>query len=528
MKLRYHLLYRNNAVALTGSLVGETLVRFTCLNQSAFQDKECLEVSTEICIEVGGCLIAVMVTMTDASRKFSVSNKASTESFFICRGHCIYSAHMPIDLLTAPITINMRIFIVSFVIVSFVIAPLVGCVLWWRHASRARTIPMVQNKFSTPKACREILACNRYASGERNTIPAVESRAGPNQRLVKAFNIDNAFTTKDDQYRKSFHREAKAKMSSLEEVDWKRIAGKAEALIHHGLGGKQCCLDSLVRSTSLKITLHTMFKLDPMEMKDEVVEEITSSINDLWVESKKPGEPSVPLKHKLTQALAELFPGAEFSGKESPLNFILPAYETLWRVVLSGFIEVIFREGALPGWKYELVRFIEEPTIDKLKSASHDTSVSVESITNEALRLFPSTKSVYREFRMDTKETTDIVIADIEKCHRIRSIWGDDANKFDPSRWKNLEAQTKEAKAAKEAFMPFGYREFTCPAKSVYGPMIIAVLVAALAKNITTEKWTLELYRAGSEVGHGLMGDEDLIADRKTYEKIIIREKETD
>ena len=321
---------------------------------------------------------------------------------------------MPIAVLTAPLSssnliiIKMRIFIVAFAI-----ALLVAYVLWNPHARRARTIPMLQNKCSNPKACREILACDGYASGDRNAIPAVESRAGPNQRLVKAFNIDNAFTTKDDEDRKLFASKARAKLSAVKEADWKRIAGHAEALIHHGLRGKQYRLDSLVRSTSLKITLHTMFKLDPMEMKDETIEEITSSINDLWVESKNSGEPSAPMKNKLRQALTGLFPGAEFSGKENPLNFILPAYETLWRVVLSGFIEVTFREVALPGWKYELVRFIEEPTIDKLKSASTDTSVSVKSITNEALRLFPSTKSIYREFRMDTKKTTDIVIADI-------------------------------------------------------------------------------------------------------------------
>ena len=427
---------------------------------------------------------------------------------------------MPIELLTASPTAKMRTTIISFAIGS-----LVAYIFWKLHARRGRTIPTVQNKFSNPKACREILACSGYASGERNTVPAVESRAGPNQRLVKAFNIDNAFTTKDDQYRKSFTSKAASKMSALTEEDWKRIADHAEAFVLRGLGGKQCCLDSFVRSLSLKITLHTLFQLDPMMMEDETIEEITTSINDLWVESKKSVEPSAPMKNKLKRALAQFFPDGEFSGQENPLNFILPAYETLWRVVLSCFIEVVFREGALPNWQLELVRFLEKPTKDKLKSTSDDTSISVEFIVNEALRLYPSTKSVYRDFRMGTKKTTDVIIADIEKCHRIPSIWGANADKFDPSRWKNLEAQTKESKEAKEAFMPFGYGKFICPAKPVYGPMIIAVLVAALAKNITAEQWTLELYRAGSKAWQELMGSEALIADRKSYERIMIRNK---
>ena len=429
---------------------------------------------------------------------------------------------MPIELLTAslnssaPISTKMRT-----IIVSFAIAPLVAYVFWKFRARRARNISTVQYKFSDPKACMQILECTGYASGDRNTINAVESRANPNQRLVRAFDIDNAFTTKDDEYRKSFTRKARAKLSALKEADWKRIAGHADALLQYSLGREQCCLDSLVRSMSLKITLHTLFKLDPMDMDDESIEEITSSINELWVESKMSVQPSAPTKKKLRQALARFFPNAEFSGQENPLNFILPAYETLWRVVLSCFIEVIFREGALPDWKLELVRFLEDPTRDKLKSASCDTSVPVESIINEALRLYPSTKSVYREFRIETKRTTDIVIADIEKCHRTPSIWGANADKFDPSRWKNLKA------VAEEAFMPFGYSKFTCPAKRVYGPTMVAVLVAALAKHITAEKWTLELYRAGSEAGHKLRGNETLIADRKTYETIIIRNKET-
>ena len=158
-------------------------------------------------------------------------------------------------------------------------------------------------------------------------------------------------------------------------------------------------------------------------MDDKSIEEITSSINDLWVESKKSVGPSAPMKKKLRQALARFLPNAEFSGQRNPLNFILPAYETLWRVVLSCFVEVAFREGALPEWKLELVGFLEDPTKGKLHSASCDSSVSVAFIVNEALRLYPSTKSVYREFRMETMKTTELVFADIEKRHRIPSIW---------------------------------------------------------------------------------------------------------
>ena len=75
--------------------------------------------------------------------------------------------------------------------------------------------------------------------------------------------------------------------------------------------------------------------------------------------------------------------------------------------------------------------------------------------------------------------------------------------------------------------MPCGNAEITCPAKRVYGPMTIAVLVVALVEHVTAEKWTFELYRAGSETGHELRRNEALIADRKTYEKMIYNKKTT-
>ena len=70
--------------------------------------------------------------------------------------------------------------------------------------------------------------------------------------------------------------------------------------------------------------------------------------------------------------------------------------------------------------------------------------------------------------------------------------------------------------------MTFGAGGFVCPAKPKYGPFMIAILVAALATNISPEKWTLKLYRDGSEVGRELGDGEALVSDRKTYDKMEI------
>ena len=125
------------------------------------------------------------------------------------------------------------------------------------------------------------------------------------------------FTTKNDEYRKLFTDEARVKLAALKEADWKRIAGYANAILQYGLMEKQCCLDSLIRSMSLKITLHTLFTLDPMDMDDKFIGDITSSINDLWVEFKASVAPSALTKKNLRQSLARFFPTQYSAGKET-------------------------------------------------------------------------------------------------------------------------------------------------------------------------------------------------------------------
>ena len=349
--------------------------------------------------------MAVVVTKTNAFEKSRANNKASTDSFSICHARCTYKAHTRIKFLITRLS--------SPGLFPPECEPSLyrSQLLPWLPSSSGSSMPVedaislpTSTKFSNPKACREILACTGYASGDRNTINAVESRAYPNQRLVRAFDIDNAFTTKSDESRKDFTHEAKAKLSALKEADWKHTAGHAEALLQYGLETKQCCLDPLVRSLSLKITLHTLFKLDPMDMDDKFIGDIISCINDLWVESKTSVEPSATTKKKLRQALARSFPNADFSAKGNPLDSILPADETLWRVVLSGFIEVAFRKGALSDWKLELVRFVEDPTDDKLKSASCDTSVPVDSSSKKHSASAPPQRASIASSRWRARE----------------------------------------------------------------------------------------------------------------------------
>lgn len=88
-------------------------------------------------------------------------------------------------------------------------------------------------------------------------------------------------------------------------------------------------------------------------MDNESTSTITESINALWILSKDNKVPSEAEGLTLKKALAVLFPDMNLletkpvDNRENPLNLIISAYETLWRVVLSGFLSGDFCQGSV-------------------------------------------------------------------------------------------------------------------------------------------------------------------------------------
>ena len=287
-------------------------------------------------------------------------------------------------------------------------------------------------------------------------------------------------------------------------------------------------LDSLIHSVCLKIVLHVLFDRNPRKLDDESIVTITESINTLWIQSKDEQEPSEADKSTLQEALEKFFPRRDLSNnRESPLNLIIPSYETLWRVVLAGFLRVTFVRKASPTWRSALEQFFANPTIAARKEFVHDLEgipVSVDHLVKETLRLWPSVKRVRRQLHMDDRPGPEDVAADIEACQRNREVWGADAQCFVPSRW--IAARNE----AQNSYMAFGVSPFVCPAKGEFGPMMIGILVAAFTHHMSSEKWHLKSGEGSPDaVQHGLekalLGEEPLVSDRSTYEGIRIVRK---
>lgn len=268
-------------------------------------------------------------------------------------------------------------------------------------------------------------------------------------------------------------------------------------------------------------------------MDNHSIRTITESINTLWISNKKKEVPSEAGKLNLKKALAVLFPEMNLletervDNSKNPLNLIIPGYETLWRVILSGFIQVAFVKGASAPWRLVLARFLANPTVAARKEPAQDSeapAVSVDYIVQEALRLYPSVKRVYRQLNMKEHRGLQNVAANIEACQRNEALWGTDAQRFVPSRWINASNE------AQGSYMAFGFKPFVCPATNEFGPMMIGILVAAFAHYISAEEWHLELGEHTLEIaqntfGKALRGEEPLVSDRNTYEGIRIIKK---
>ena len=383
-------------------------------------------------------------------------------------------------------------------------------------------------KFKDPAVCRMILAGGRIGeSGRQNKLTPVESRAIPNRRLVDVFGVDNAFTTSETNHRATFSASAREKLTAVKDENWVSVAEIASKLIRRTIQKEDdtkmgILLVPFVQTLTLSISLHVLFGFsDPLEFEEEHVSEAASIINELWLKSKHSYDKKTIQKMRsgLQAALQKSSPehfDFDFSPQKTPLNLVLPAYETMWRVVLHCFLEVSFRHSnSAANWRAALQSYLHDPSDENFKEATAEAEVSVKHVVYEALRLYPPTRRVYRTFSFRYLPWFKTVAAGIEQCQRDRDIWGDDSTIFKPSRWNALNF------GAWKAFMPFGGAPFTCPAKeTTFGPKMIGLLVAALVCPISSDDWmirTTEFHGSGIE-GEDGADPEESRADRGDYD----------
>lgn len=174
-------------------------------------------------------------------------------------------------------------------------------------------------------------------------------RAGPNVRLTTAFGIRNSFTTTDDAEHLEFLRRAVQVIKSADGAAWRRVwtlaNGRMDSLAprDHGL---RLNIERIARVLCFDAVLELLFpqtRVRPLDVGG--ADRATKLVNVLWLESKRDpaGTEASTARAYALESLYEAMRGLVSEPEEEALGLIMPAYETLWRVVLLTYVHVAFR-----------------------------------------------------------------------------------------------------------------------------------------------------------------------------------------
>ncbi|ORY57888.1 uncharacterized protein BCR38DRAFT_354190 [Pseudomassariella vexata] len=340
--------------------------------------------------------------------------------------------------------------------------------------------------------------------GAKTLRDRLQLRAAPNARLITAFGINNSFTTVDEKLHEEFIHTARLSINSVDNRKWAKLSERAafalNTYILYSNANRGNWKDAglplaeAIRVVSLDVVLELLYPTNRGRLSVVDAITVTSSINTLWVESKvhentPETEASKRTKAQLHKSLACLLAVRQLSGSDAnPLNLIMPAYETLWRVILSTYIHVALLSGGE----------VREETLDELVEivplylgTSLDLEGPVVAFGKEALRLYAPTKRIYRG-----KSEHEVVAADVEALHHDLLIWGPDALEFNPGRFKDIKRLTKQQR---DAYMPFGIGTHRCPAAHGFGERMISLLVVVLFRRLGSKDMGLQIDFGDSE-----------------------------
>lgn len=206
--------------------------------------------------------------------------------------------------------------------------------------------------------CRDIVDFS-YIASSPDLTDRLRLRAGPNKRLVQTFGIDNSFTTTNPRVHRAFLQAATQPLRKLSQETWTVLFQKAIHILREerSVARADTCdralvcgsipLASCVRRLCFNVIFSVLFEQtdpDPCTMLRHDVDTVTKEINAQWLMSKAEGtrKRSELLESALLRLIASSSKPA--TTPEAALNIILPAYETLWRVVMLTFVSVSHRE----------------------------------------------------------------------------------------------------------------------------------------------------------------------------------------
>ncbi|KDR82044.1 hypothetical protein GALMADRAFT_135420 [Galerina marginata CBS 339.88] len=323
-------------------------------------------------------------------------------------------------------------------------------------------------------------------------------RADANQRLVRVMHITNTFVSSNPQVHDRFVTHARLLLTSAQRRGWADFQAIAVEAVQWQLSkantplSQQQSFDSFIQNITLVVVLVGILQIEtPIQSlchKDVTV--VANSITTLWALSKKPGPIPPTIFKELTTCLRRLVVDEE--KFPNPLDFVIPAWETLWRVVATTIAYTYSDE--------EMKKTFEEFNVCPSDRAFLGTGedISVKGIVNEAMRLRPPSKHIGRsksrlwcprflECWIWSGITRVKTYADVERLLRC-DIWGPNSEDFMPTRHHPRHILREQMEALR---FIFGYGPLRCIASS-WAPMAVGVISGAVLDQIESSGYKLE------------------------------------
>ncbi|KAG6852705.1 hypothetical protein C0991_009690 [Blastosporella zonata] len=341
-----------------------------------------------------------------------------------------------------------------------------------------------------------------------NNLDLLASRAIPNLRLIKAFALTNTFVSPDMVVHTVFVGRATSLLKAAAERGWTHFQSIAIDAIHHALPTVgEVKFDVFVQDVTMRVALVALLDIDvPVgELNSEDIRAVTTLITLLWSLSKKPDPIPADLLPRLNHHLRRLIPDEE--AYPNPLDFVIPVWETLWRVVAT----CVAYAHSCPRSKGVFSNLHNSPTITQFRSAN-DIQPSAEWFVTEVIRLHPPSKRIARAHivrpfvgflpladGLVTKLFRPRIqheFADIASVLKSTSIWGPDAELFEPIRFHS-DRVTQEQEKIK--LLPFGYGRYKCVA-ATWAPMAAGIVCSAILDHLPSERSNYRLIQ-GESIG---------------------------
>ncbi|KAF8438170.1 hypothetical protein L210DRAFT_3613064 [Boletus edulis BED1] len=311
------------------------------------------------------------------------------------------------------------------------------------------------------------------------------SRAQPNERLVHAFGLTSTFVSNDPKIHRAFTTRAKALIAGAGSDRWRGVASSAEVAVHHLLPVQRTTeFATFVQCITLAVVLCTLFDTDLDALQYDDLVYVTNVINQRWKDSKIKDAAAMRQDDSLSKITVHIDKWImDRRQHPNPLNFILPAYETMWRVV-AVTVAYIYRH--CDNTLHDVaITFASDPTEAHFQAfGDNGLQPSMQAIVLEVLRLHPPTRHIARAPVASGSSWWHTLVgpaverADIEAVH-LSDAYGENPSAFEPMRFH----PTRVPVGGRAELYAFGYGRLRCVA-AAWAPMAAAVIAAKVVAQI--------------------------------------------